>query len=51
MSNPNDWELMYHLIAVREVADAAFGSRFHGRPYAFTLFPSLSDQSADLNPV
>jgi hypothetical protein len=38
MSNPNDWELMYHLIAVREVADAAFGSRFHGRPYRSLYF-------------
>jgi glycosyltransferase involved in cell wall biosynthesis len=31
--DPNDWEEMYDLIAVRKVADAVFGSRFYGRPH------------------
>jgi glycosyltransferase involved in cell wall biosynthesis len=31
--DPNDWEQMYNLIAVRKVADAVFGSRFYGRPH------------------
>jgi glycosyltransferase involved in cell wall biosynthesis len=31
--DPNDWEQMYDLIAVRKVADAVFGSRFYGRPH------------------
>lgn len=31
--DPNDWALMYDLIAVRQVADVVFGSRFYGRPH------------------
>jgi glycosyltransferase involved in cell wall biosynthesis len=31
--DPNDWEQMYNLIAVRKVADVVFGSRFYGRPH------------------
>lgn len=31
--DPNDWEEMYNLIAVRKVADVVFGSRFYGRPH------------------
>lgn len=30
---PADWLEMYDLIATRRVADAVFGSRFHGRPH------------------
>jgi glycosyltransferase involved in cell wall biosynthesis len=36
--DPNDWEQMYHLIAVRKVADAVFGSRFYGRPHRSLFF-------------
>jgi glycosyltransferase involved in cell wall biosynthesis len=46
--DPNDWEQMYDLIAVRKVADVAFGSRFYGRPHRSTLFSSLSRKSPDL---
>lgn len=31
--DPNDWERMYHLIAIRKSADVVFGSRFYGRPH------------------
>ena len=31
--DPADWSPMYDLIAVRQVADVVFGSRFHGRPH------------------
>jgi glycosyltransferase involved in cell wall biosynthesis len=36
--DPNDWERMYDLIAVRKVADAVFGSRFYGRPHRSLYF-------------
>jgi glycosyltransferase involved in cell wall biosynthesis len=36
--DPNDWEQMYHLIAVRKIADVVFGSRFYGRPHRSLLF-------------
>src|SRR6516165_10617833 len=36
--DPNDWEQMYDLIAVRKVADVVFGSRFHGRPHRSLYF-------------
>jgi glycosyltransferase involved in cell wall biosynthesis len=31
--DPEDWRIMYDLIAVRKVADAVFSSRFYGRPH------------------
>src|SRR5208282_1904585 len=31
--DPNDWQQMYDLIAVRKIADVVFGSRFYGRPH------------------
>ena len=31
--DPVDWAHMYYLIAVRQVADVVFGSRFYGRPH------------------
>ena len=31
--DPNDWDQMYDLIAVRRIADVVFGSRFYGRPH------------------
>jgi glycosyltransferase involved in cell wall biosynthesis len=31
--DPSDWAQMYDLIAVRQVADVVFGSRFYGRPH------------------
>jgi len=36
--DPNDWEQMYNLIAVRQVADVVFGSRFYGRPHRSLYF-------------
>jgi len=36
--DPNDWEQMYNLIAVRKVADVVFGSRFYGRPHRALYF-------------
>jgi glycosyltransferase involved in cell wall biosynthesis len=36
--DPNDWEEMYNLIAVRQVADVVFGSRFYGRPHRSLYF-------------
>ena len=31
--DPNDWTQMWDLIAVRQVADVVYGSRFFGRPH------------------
>jgi glycosyltransferase involved in cell wall biosynthesis len=36
--DPGDWAQMYDLIAVRRVADVAFGSRFYGRPHRSLYF-------------
>jgi glycosyltransferase involved in cell wall biosynthesis len=36
--DPGDWAPMYDLIAVRKVADVAFGSRFYGRPHRSLYF-------------
>jgi glycosyltransferase involved in cell wall biosynthesis len=36
--DPNDLAQMYDLIAVREVADVVFGSRFYGRPHRSLYF-------------
>lgn len=36
--DPNDWTLMYDLIAVRKVADVVYGSRFFGRPHRSLYF-------------
>jgi glycosyltransferase involved in cell wall biosynthesis len=36
--DPNDWDQMYDLIAVRKVADVVFGSRFYGRPHRSLYF-------------
>jgi glycosyltransferase involved in cell wall biosynthesis len=36
--DPNDWQQMYDLIAVRKVADVVFGSRFYGRPHRSLYF-------------
>ena len=36
--DPNDWEQMYDLIALRKVADVVFGSRFYGRPHRSLYF-------------
>ena len=36
--DPSDWQPMYHLIAVRKVADVVFGSRFYGRPHRSLYF-------------
>jgi glycosyltransferase involved in cell wall biosynthesis len=36
--DPNDWTVMYDLIAVRNVADVVYGSRFYGRPHRSLYF-------------
>ena len=36
--DPNDWQQMYDLVAVRRVADVVFGSRFYGRPHRSLYF-------------
>jgi glycosyltransferase involved in cell wall biosynthesis len=36
--DPQDWEAMYNLIAVRQVADVVYGSRFYGRPHRSLYF-------------
>jgi glycosyltransferase involved in cell wall biosynthesis len=36
--DPQDWTAMYDLIAIREVADVVYGSRFHGRAHRSLYF-------------
>ena len=36
--DPNDWAVMYELIAVRKIADVVYGSRFYGRPHRSLYF-------------
>ena len=36
--DPQDWVLMYNLIAERKVADVVYGSRFYGRPHRSLFF-------------
>ena len=36
--DPQDWALMYDLIALRKVADVVYGSRFHGRAHRSLYF-------------
>ena len=36
--DPNDWQTMYELIAVKRVADVVYGSRFYGRPHRALYF-------------
>jgi glycosyltransferase involved in cell wall biosynthesis len=36
--DPQDWQEMYDLIAVRKVADVVYGSRFGGRPHRCFYF-------------
>jgi glycosyltransferase involved in cell wall biosynthesis len=36
--DPQDWQEMYDLIAVRKVADVVYGSRFGGRPHRCLYF-------------
>jgi glycosyltransferase involved in cell wall biosynthesis len=36
--DPIDWAQMYDLIAVRQVADVVFSSRFYGRPHRLLYF-------------
>lgn len=36
--DPAEWEQMYELIAIREVADVVYGSRFYGRPHRSLFF-------------
>lgn len=36
--DPEDWVVMYNLIAIRKVADFVYGSRFYGRPHRSLYF-------------
>lgn len=36
--DPDDWNEMYGLIAVKKVADVVYGSRFHGKPHRSLFF-------------
>jgi glycosyltransferase involved in cell wall biosynthesis len=36
--DPQDWATMYDLIALRQVADVVYGSRFHGRAHRSLYF-------------
>lgn len=36
--DPQDWRVMYDLIAVRKIADVVYGSRFHGSPHRSLYF-------------
>jgi glycosyltransferase involved in cell wall biosynthesis len=36
--DPQDWTTMYHLIAIRKVADVVYGSRFHGQAHRSLFF-------------
>lgn len=36
--DPVDWEQMYPLIAIKQVADVVYGSRFYGRPHRALYF-------------
>ena len=36
--DPDDWKVMYDLIAVKKVADAVYGSRFYGKPHRSLYF-------------
>jgi len=36
--DPQDWAAMYDLIAVRQIADVVYGSRFYGRPHRSLAF-------------
>ena len=36
--DPVDWSVMYDLIAVKQVADVVYGSRFYGRPHRALYF-------------
>jgi glycosyltransferase involved in cell wall biosynthesis len=36
--DPQDWQMMYELIAIRKVADVVYGSRFFGKPHRSLYF-------------
>lgn len=36
--DPDDWAVMYGLIAVKKVADVVYGSRFYGKPHRSLYF-------------
>lgn len=36
--DPQDWETMYDLIAIKKVADVVYGSRFFGKPHRSLYF-------------
>jgi glycosyltransferase involved in cell wall biosynthesis len=36
--DPDDWQTMYDLIAVKKVADVVYGSRFYGKPHRSLYF-------------
>jgi glycosyltransferase involved in cell wall biosynthesis len=36
--DPDDWRVMYDLVAVKRVADVVYGSRFYGKPHRSLYF-------------
>ena len=36
--DPDDWQVMYNLIATKKVADVVYGSRFYGKPHRSLYF-------------
>lgn len=36
--DPEDWRVMYDLVAVKKVADVVYGSRFYGKPHRSLYF-------------
>lgn len=36
--DPDDWQVMYDLIATKKVADVVYGSRFYGKPHRSLYF-------------
>lgn len=36
--DPDDWRVMYDLVAVKKVADVVYGSRFYGKPHRSLYF-------------
>ena len=49
--DPQDWALMFDLIAERKVADVVYGSRFYGRPHRSLHFHHYLANQPDLDGV
>lgn len=40
--DPDDWQVMYDLVAVKQVADVPYGSRFYGKPHRSLFSTTMS---------